>query len=247
LPGIQVAGHRYETDLVIFDKDGTLLDFRETWIDIIQELIAAISRRTPVSQALALRIQKDLGLSLKARSIDGCGPLAMGSAAECEAVLSACLYREGLRWDQALAVIQASEDEVFGGELRASRLRPAHGALELLKILKSRNIAVAVATNDNAAEAQRDMLGIGASAYIDLVVGADSVPRPKPAPDMVHLICERIGALPQRSVFVGDTIMDALTGRNAGVSLTIGVSGIVPAEVLREHSDVVISSLSDIG
>ena len=40
--------------------------------------------------------------------------------------------------------------------------------------------------------------------------------------------------------------MDAMLGKNAGVMLTIGVSGIVSSDVLAEHVDVVISSLEDI-
>jgi phosphoglycolate phosphatase-like HAD superfamily hydrolase len=40
--------------------------------------------------------------------------------------------------------------------------------------------------------------------------------------------------------------MDAMLGKNAGVMLTVGVAGIVPADELSAHMDVVISSLDEI-
>jgi phosphoglycolate phosphatase-like HAD superfamily hydrolase len=47
-------------------------------------------------------------------------------------------------------------------------------------------------------------------------------------------------------VLIGDTVMDAMLGKNSGVMLTIGLPGIVPKEVLQEHMDVVVDSLDDI-
>jgi phosphoglycolate phosphatase-like HAD superfamily hydrolase len=49
-----------------------------------------------------------------------------------------------------------------------------------------------------------------------------------------------------QTVMIGDTPMDAIMGRNAHVMLNIGVSGIVPQEVLASMNDVVIASLDEI-
>lgn len=246
MPSIHVRERFYETELVIFDKDGTLLDFKETWIAIIQELITAIGAYHPMTRPLQERIEGALGIYLDRREIDGCGPLAMGTFSDCNALLAYCLYREGLRWDKAGLIVETVGKEVFSSQRRQEWVKAAPGALRLLKTLKSRGILTAVATNDKEADALTDMNFIGASPYIDLVVGADSVENAKPAPDMVKLICSRFGKNSGESVLVGDTIMDALLGKNSGIMLTIGVCGIVPGEVLAQHVDVVISSLDDI-
>jgi len=78
------------------------------------------------------------------------------------------------------------------------------------------------------------------------VVGADSVENSKPAPDMIEKICSFLGKDPGKSILIGDTVMDALLGRNSGTMLTIGVKGIVPGEELARYMDVVVSSLEDI-
>lgn len=246
MPRIHVLERSYETDLVIFDKDGTLLDFKETWIAIIQELIYAIDAYQPMTGSLRERIEHALGIYIDKREIDGYGPLAMGTFSECNALIAYCLYREGQRWDKAQNIVDLVGKQVFGPSTRKQSVKAAPGALELLKSLKSRGIDTAVATNDKESDALVDMDFIGATPYIDLVVGADSVANAKPAPDMVNKICSSLGKISGKSILVGDTIMDALLGKNAGVMLTIGVSGIVSPDVLAEHVDVVISSLEDI-
>jgi len=246
LPHINVLKRSYETELVIFDKDGTLLDFKETWIAIIQELIHAIDAYQPMTGDLQERIEHALGIYPDKKEIDGYGPLAMGTFSECNALICYCLYREGQRWDMAQNIVEKVGKQVFGPATRKRNVKAAPGALELLKALKSRGIATAVATNDKESDARVDMDLIGASPYIDLVVGADSVANAKPAPDMVEKICSSLGKTSRNSILIGDTIMDALLGRNSGVMLTIGVSGIVSPETLAEHVDVVVSSLKDI-
>jgi phosphoglycolate phosphatase len=246
VPVITILGKPYETDLVIFDKDGTLLDFEKTWVGIIGELIASLGAHAPDPVSLKGRIEHALGLSVEQGSIDGNGALAMGTFTECNALLTYCLYREGIRWDQGQVIVEQVGARVFGKEVRRRHVQPAQGALSLLKLLKSRGIPAAVATNDKHRDAVVDMELIGAAPYLDLVVGADSVERSKPAPDMVELICGTLGRSPARSVLVGDTAMDAMLGRNAGVMLTVGVAGIVPAAELALHMDVVVPTLNDI-
>ncbi|MRR14118.1 HAD family hydrolase [archaeon] len=246
MPCITVRGERIETDLVIFDKDGTLLDFQATWVGIIRELVSCLRQETGLGDSLTKGIEQALGISLDRAEIDGNGALAMGTFTECNALLTYSLYREGLRWDNAQIIVESTGKKVFGVEIRKKHVKAARGALSLLMELKSRGISTAVATNDKYSDALIDMECIGASSLIDLVAGADSVKRSKPAPDMIDYLCTRLEKDPQRSVLIGDTVMDAMLGKNAGVSLTIGVAGIVAEKDLAGHMNVVISSLDEI-
>ena len=56
----------------------------------------------------------------------------------------------------------------------------------------------------------------GLAGYFDTLVGADEVPHPKPAPDGILLACERLGARPEASAYVGDAPIDLLAARRAG-------------------------------
>jgi phosphoglycolate phosphatase len=243
---ILASGREIFTDLVIFDKDGTLIDFKETWIAIIESLITAMGRYADLTQSLKERVQTALGISVEKRDIDGYGPLAMGTFTECDALLTYCLYREGIRWDNAQSIVKSLGNEIFRSDIRKKSVRPAKGVIDLLAGLKKKGIIVAVATNDKAEDALTDMNTIGAGKYIDLVVGADSVNQSKPAPDMVKIICEHFGVAPENTVLIGDTIMDAMLGKNSGVQLTIGITGIASRDELKEHMDLVLNSLDEI-
>lgn len=243
---VRVAGKVYEVELVIFDKDGTLIDFKETWVGIIGSLIDAMGAYVPMTEHLKNRVQKVLGIWVDNHEIDGNGALAMGTSAECDALLTYCLYREGLRWDEAQDLIRRLGDEVFRSEVRGRCIRQAKGVIDLLKRLKEKGIHTAIATNDNAKDALDDMFSIGAARYIDAVVGADTVKNSKPSPDMVRKICEHFQVDPSSTFLIGDTVMDAMLGRNSGVRLTIGIIGIASRQVLEEHMDVVVDSLDEI-
>lgn len=246
MPCITIQGNTYETDLVIFDKDGTLLDFGETWIGIFRDFFSFLGQHVHVTPALKDRIESALGIFVDKNHIDGNGAIAMGTFTECNALLTYSLYREGLRWDSAQAIVEKVGRQAFSSEARKKHLKPACGGVKLLQTLKSRGIAVAVATNDKYADALVDMEYIGALSFLDLVVGADSVEHSKPAPDMVDKICAFLGKSAGRAVLIGDTVMDAMLGKNSGVMLTVGVCGIVPEKELREHMSLVVSSLEEI-
>lgn len=243
---ITIQGHPYSTELVIFDKDGTLLDFRETWIGIIRELFDNLEKHIPVTPILKERIETSLGIFVDKNEVDGKGALAMGTFTECNTLLTYSVYREGVRWDTAHDIVMEVGRQVFSPEVRKKHIRPSRGAIALLERLKSRGILSAVATNDKESDALIDVEHIGALPYIDLVIGADSVEHSKPAPDMVDKICFSLGKNTGKTILIGDTVMDALLGKNSGVMLTVGVSGIVPEKELAEHMNIVISSLEEI-
>lgn len=243
---VLVAHKAYDIDLVIFDKDGTLIDFKETWVEIIRALITAMGAHVPMNEELRNRVQEVLGVSVDGRGIDGSGPLAMGTFVECDALLTYSLYRHGLRWDEAQDIVRKLGDEVFRSEVRKRCIRPARGALPLLSRLKDKGVHLAVATNDKANDALTDMSAIGADPFIDILVGADSVENAKPAPDMVRKLCDHFNVGPASAMLIGDTVMDAMLGRNAGVRLTVGVPGIAARQDLEGHMDVVVDSLDEI-
>lgn len=243
---INIQGRSYDTELIIFDKDGTLLDFRETWTGIIKEFFFTLEKHIPVTPPLKERIETALGIFVDEKKIDGKGALAMGTFMECNTLLTYSIYREGIRWDIAQEIVEEVGKLVFSSDVRKKHVRPAQGAIELLKILQSRGIHSTVATNDKETDALTDIEHIGALPYIDLVVGADSVEHPKPFPDMIEKICSSLAKDPKKSVLIGDTVMDALLGKNSGVMLTIGIGGIVPEEELARHMDIVISNLDEI-
>jgi phosphoglycolate phosphatase-like HAD superfamily hydrolase len=92
------------------------------------------------------------------------------------------------------------------------------GARELLRDVHAAGLLQATVTGKRAADCERILRGLDIEKDIDLYLGGDSVPpdRHKPAPDLVLLAMDRLGATPDRTVVVGDTRTDMKMGRDAG-------------------------------
>jgi phosphoglycolate phosphatase-like HAD superfamily hydrolase len=51
------------------------------------------------------------------------------------------------------------------------------------------------------------------------VIGAGDVPRNKPFPDMIHTALKEMNLPSEEAIFVGDTLTDIETGKQAGVDV----------------------------
>lgn len=109
------------------------------------------------------------------------------------------------------------------------------GMAELL----ARPFRAAVATGKGQRGADRVVKQFGLTDRFEIVLGGNSVPRPKPSPDLLHAIMEATGT--RDLVMIGDTTYDLEMARAAGVR-AIGVSwGHHSVERLREWAPVVHS------
>jgi phosphoglycolate phosphatase-like HAD superfamily hydrolase len=126
-------------------------------------------------------------------------------------------------------------------------IRPIPGAQALVGALHTRGCRIAVATVDLRRRAQLAVDFLGFGGKIDLLVGADQVARPKPAPDMIHLILKTLDVKPSRAVTVGDALTDVQMGLNAGLKASIGVlTGFATRDQLRTLTPFIAQDTSEI-
>ena len=110
--------------------------------------------------------------------------------------------------------------------------------------LMARPFRAAVATGKSQRGADRAVNQHDLGSRFEIVLGADSVPRPKPNPDLLHAIMTATGT--EDLVMVGDTTYDLEMAHAAGVR-GIGVSwGHHSVERLREWAPVV-DSVDELG
>lgn len=89
---------------------------------------------------------------------------------------------------------------------------------DLVRDIHRAGVLQATVTGKRAADCERILRGLGITEDIELYLGGDSVPpdRHKPAPDLVLLAMDRLGAAPDRTAVIGDTRTDMKMGRDAG-------------------------------
>lgn len=102
-----------------------------------------------------------------------------------------------------------------------TRLYP--GTLALLEQLKKRGIKLGIVTSKGKPGTSRTAAFTGLDCFMDVIVTAHDVSKHKPDPEPLLNAMEFLGTQAFRSIYVGDSRFDILTGRNAG-SRTLGVT-----------------------
>jgi HAD superfamily hydrolase (TIGR01509 family) len=120
------------------------------------------------------------------------------------------------------------------------RLVAFPGAAELLTTTKKAGLSVVLATSASAKETEHLLRAIDADDAIDVVTSKDDVEESKPDPDIVRTAMDKAGLVPQRCVFVGDTVWDVEAARRAGLDCVCVLSGGIAEEQLRDAGAVAV-------
>jgi 2-haloalkanoic acid dehalogenase type II len=192
-----------DLDAVTFDANGTLIHL----VDPVPELERALLERGVERPASAIR-----------RAFEAEGQVYARRAAEAHA-------------PAAFATLQQECTGIFLGELRAEldpaafaplyvaamRFEPASGVLDSLKRLLRSGLALAVVANfDPTLHDRLDQLGLG-FAFSTVVTPADAGTA-KPDPRIFELALERLGVPPERTLHIGDGVVDEAGAAAAGIN-----------------------------
>lgn len=99
---------------------------------------------------------------------------------------------------------------------------PYEGIPEMLKALKDKGIQLAVLSNKPDRQTVKVVKAIFGEELFDYPQGQKEGIRRKPEPDGVWYLMEQMHVSKEECLYIGDSEVDAATGRNAGLK-TIGV------------------------
>lgn len=222
---------------IVFDKDGTLIRFEETW--------------TPAFKASADRLAGDLGRPDLADEMMRIG----GWCPETRRILPGTELASGTT--DAVARLWASvapglpEPEAlipwldsFWHARAMEHLSPIDPLPDLFRALLAADIRCGLATNDSEFGALETAERLGIAPHLSFTVGYDSGHGAKPEPGMIQAAQASWGLAPEQSAMVGDSPADLLAGRAAGCGLVIGVlSGASDRAVLEPLADLVLKDV----
>lgn len=112
--------------------------------------------------------------------------------------------------------------------------RALPGAADALDAAAERGITLTIATTRETASAIATLAAVGLDRHLSMIVGADKVARPKPAPDVLKLILESTGTPPSEALMVGDTTADVLSAHAAGLPCWAALNGPSDEPALRD-------------
>lgn len=222
---------------ILFDKDGTLIDFQATWPPIFRALALDFAAG---DAAAADRLLAIGGMDPASGRVAAGSVLGAGNAGDVAAL-----------WfpDADAAERRAREAQVNAAFHRGGVAHsvPVAGLAELLALLAASGLALGVATNDGTAAARAALEGLGVAHFFAAIIGYDAVARPKPAADMVLSFCAAVGVAPSEVAVVGDNLHDLEMARAAGAGAAIGVlTGNSGRRDLLPRADAVLPSIADL-
>lgn len=222
---------------ILFDKDGTLVDFQATWFAIgdAMALQAAEGDRKKADALMAMAGYDFAAHCFKADSV-----FAAGTNADIVA-----LWYPGLATDERQAMV--SRFDTLTASEGAAQSVPLPGSKDAVARLHSAGFRLGVATNDSTGGAEKTLLALGIAQMFDAAYGYDAVANPKPAPDTIIAFADLTGLKPSEIAMVGDNRHDLEMARAGGAGLAIGVlSGTGTRESLAPMADVILDSIADL-
>ena len=222
---------------ILFDKDGTLLDFNQTWLDAYfqaAEFLAQSVNRPQLARSLL---------------VNG------GYIPETGGWVRDCLLASGSN-DQIVAFWEEQIGKPLGPE-QLTGMRDIFGSAGknpvpvlpdmrgFLGSLKESGLVLGVATMDDERHAHSTLDRMGIRDLFDFVCGADSGFGVKPEPGMVNGFAHHCNLSTTEVIMVGDSPRDLNMGRNAGAALSGGVlTGAHERSELESLADYVFDDIA---
>ncbi|MGH2781536.1 MAG: HAD family hydrolase [Thermoleophilaceae bacterium] len=176
---------------IVFDNDGLLLDTEEAWTRAEETLFERHGSSFAIEHKRALigTSRSTAGIQLEA---------ILGLPGRGEALMAEL---HDLVMEEALAGVP-----------------PRPGALELLEAARAAGLSVGLASNSSRQFVERVLWVAGLlDGHFDVVVTADDVERPKPAPDLYLAACAALGAPPGRAAALEDSPPGVASALAAGL------------------------------
>ena len=222
---------------VVFDKDGTLIHFEQTWTPVFVESAAAIARSIGRPHLAPSWLEATGYDAATGRVLPG-SILASGTTD-----VVAARWREVSPELPALDALVSWLDAFW--ERRVLELLAPVGDLPgLFDRLIAQDLRLGVATNDTEQAAHATLRQLDLGTRVDFVAGYDSGHGAKPEPGMILAFCAAMGLKPAEVAMIGDSPADLTAGRAAGCGRVVGVlTGTSPAELLAPLADLVVADV----
>lgn len=221
---------------ILFDKDGTLIDFDRTWgpaAGAVLRRLAGDDSRTLMRLFSLCHYVPEQEYFLQS------SPLIAGSSAQYGPALAEVLGRP------ADAAFFRLIDELFIEEGRRT-LSPIGNPVDVLAQLRGRGLRLGIATNDGERSSRLQMDLLGLSDLVEAIYGHDSGYGSKPAPGMVQAFAALTGVPVGAIALVGDTRHDLNTARAAGAQAILVRTGPTPIDDFAHEADLVVDDISAI-
>jgi phosphoglycolate phosphatase len=207
-------------DLIIFDLDGTLIDSREDLANAVNAMRRHMGKEPLPNERVYSYVGNGAPLLVRRSMGD------QAAEAEVEEALEFFLefYRDH--------------------DLDHTRLYP--GVRDTLDRLRDAGKRMAVLTNKPVRMSRHIVEGLGVAGHFFQVYGGNSFEFKKPHPIGVEALRKEVGAERRHTLMVGDSSVDVLTARNAGIPSCCVTYGFQPESLADPAPDRLIDRMEEL-
>jgi HAD superfamily hydrolase (TIGR01509 family) len=123
-------------------------------------------------------------------------------------------------------------------------VKPIRGVIDFINSLRSKSIAIAIATSASESRARSTLNKLGLIDMFQVVVTGGDVRKGKPDPAIYRMTCERLRLEPKNVLAIEDAVSGVRAAKDAGLSC-IGIAGHEnPDALIVAGADCVIDNFS---
>ncbi len=237
----RASGPLAGSELAIFDKDGTLIEFHLMWSDWVGALASRLAEAH--GSSLEELVYSTMGVDPGSGRVHPHAALAATPMTRLRGLLTEALLARGVASTEADRIVTAA----WHGPDPVTLARPLADLGSLFAALRAQGTRIAIATSDDRVPTELTLDHLGIAGVVEAVACADDGRPVKPSPDAVTWICKTLGVPPARTAVIGDSPADLAMGRAAGAGRVIGVlTGVGDRGALEPYADVVLESVADL-
>ena len=203
---------------VVWDLDGTLIHFKIDFIRARREAFKLLKKHGIPKKNLSMQ-NGTIDTIVKARKI---------------------FESKGLSLQEINSIIKVVNDKVVSIEHEAAvEATMIEGIDKVLDFARKKKLKQAIYTFNTSKNTKISLERINLLKYFDVIAGRDNINNPKPHPDHLLHICEKLGVGPSEIVVIGDNARDIQGAINVGAR-SIGLLSKLAREESLQIADVVI-------
>jgi len=204
------------TEAVIFDLDGVLADTEPVSFQILSDFIAPQEVTWATYQTLIGKSSVDFAIWLK----------------------------KTYKYSEPAEKLQSTANQYREDRISGMIVPEMLGASALINQLKQSGLKLAVASQSSKKWVDAILNSSSLEHFFDLVITADEVDQPKPAPDIYIQAASRLAVSPRKCIVFEDSLTGVTSALSAGM-LTVQLRQATPQPPVAVEADLVINSFAE--